>query len=63
VRHQAVGEAERILADARAKVSELEGSIGALRSEHDTAVGQTRELVDRLASALDQHGAGQHRQD
>jgi vacuolar-type H+-ATPase subunit H len=62
-RHQAVGEAERILADARAKVAELEASITGLRTEHDTAVGQARELVDRLVAALDQHGAaGQHRQ-
>lgn len=64
VRHQAFGEAERIVADARAEVSALEGTLSALNVDREALVARTRELVQRLGGALEQHDAagpaGQH---
>jgi len=66
VRHQAFGEAERIVADARAQVSALEGKLAALNADRVALIGRTRELVERLGGALEQHDAtdparsGQH---
>lgn len=60
VRHQAFGEAERIVADARAQVSMLEAKLAGLRADREAMVSRTRELVQRLGGALDQHdGASQ----
>lgn len=63
-RHQAFGEAERIVADARAQVGALEGSMAGLHADRDALIVRTRELVHRLGSALEQHEAtgpsGQH---
>ena len=55
VRHQAFGEAERIVADARAQVSQLESSVGGLQSARDDAVATVRGLVERLSGALAEH--------
>lgn len=64
VRHQAFGEAERIVADARAQVSVLEGTLNALNADREALIERTRELVQRLGGALEQHEAtdpaGQH---
>jgi len=64
VRHQAFGEAERIVADARAQVSALEGKLAELNADRETLIARTRELVQRLGGALEQHDsadpAGQH---
>lgn len=64
VRHQAFGEAERIVADARAQVSALEGTLKSLDADRQDLVSRTRELVQRLGGALEQHDssqpAGQH---
>lgn len=56
-RHQAFGEAERVVADARTRVSDLEGSIGRLMAERDQAAGAAREMRDRLTSVLEAAGA------
>lgn len=62
-RHQAFGEAERIVADARTTVSELEASVSGLRAERDRAAAEARGLVERLSTALEQHaGEGEHTQ-
>ena len=52
-RHAAFGEAERIVADARAQVTRLQDSVGGLRSARDEAVTVVRGLVDRLTGTLD----------
>ena len=56
-RHQAYGESERILADARSEVSGLKASVTGLREERDTAEASMRELSQRLQAALEQYGA------
>lgn len=56
-RHQAVGEAERIVADARAQVGDLEASIGRLRAERDDAAHVAREMRDRLTAVLEAAGS------
>lgn len=65
VRHQAFGEAERIVAEARAQVGALERSLVALTADREALVARTRELVQRLGGALEQHEAtdstGDHR--
>lgn len=66
VRHQAFGEAERIVADARAQVTSLENTLTALHADREALIARTRELVQRLGGALEQHeasdraGSGQH---
>ncbi len=63
VRHQAFGEAERIIADARAEVNRLEGSLSGLQADRDDLIARTRELVQRLGGALQEHdvqASGQH---
>ncbi len=74
-RHQAYGEAERIVADARSEVSALKASVGGLREERDAAESAMRELSERVQAALhryvapaepqdheDQHHEDQHHQ-
>lgn len=66
-RHQAYGEAERIVADARSEVSILKGSVDGLRQERGAAETALRELSERLQGVLasipqggpDQGGDGQ----
>jgi vacuolar-type H+-ATPase subunit H len=55
VRHEAFGEAERIVADARAQVSTLEGSVAGLREQQSEVTATARELVSRLAAAIEAH--------
>jgi len=66
VRHQAFGEAEHIVADARTQVAALESTLAGLDADREALVARTRELVHRLGGALDQHDtmspAGQHAQ-
>ena len=54
-RHEAFGEAERIVGDARSQVSTLEGSIAGLRAQQDEATAKARELVEALTAALERH--------
>ena len=56
-RHQAYGEAERIVADARSEVSTLKTSVDGLREERDAAESAMRELADRVQSALERYAA------
>ena len=56
-RHQAYGESERIVADARSEVSTLKASVTGLREERDTAETAMRELSERLQMALERYGA------
>jgi vacuolar-type H+-ATPase subunit H len=51
-RHQAYGEAERIVADARSEVSILKGSVEGLRQERAVAETALRELTERLQGVL-----------
>jgi vacuolar-type H+-ATPase subunit H len=51
-RHQAYGEAERIVADARSEVSILKGSVEGLRTERAEAEKSLRELTERLQGVL-----------
>lgn len=66
LRHQAFGEAERIVADARAQVTVLENTLTALNADREALIARTRELVQKLGGALEQHdasdqsGSGQH---
>ena len=64
VRHQAFGEAERIVGDARAQVTAMEATLAALDADREALIVRTRELVQRLGGALDEHDsarpAGQH---
>ena len=64
-RHQAFGEAERILADARAQVSTLEGSVGGLQASRDHALVAVQEFVERLSGVLAEHApaTGAHHSD
>lgn len=55
-RHQAYGEAERIVADARSEVSGLKSQVSGLREERDSAEQAMRELADRIQGALQRHG-------
>lgn len=55
MRHRAQGEAERIVADARTRVGQLEGSIDGLRSTRDQTLAAVRQLHQRLAGALGEH--------
>ena len=55
VRHQAFGEAERIVADARARVSDLEQSVGGLERSHEEALATARRLADGLARLVAEH--------
>ena len=59
-RHQAHGEAERIVADARSEVSALKGSLAGLQGEHSAAESALRQLHERVSGALDQHGRSGH---
>jgi cell division septum initiation protein DivIVA len=54
-RHQAYGEAERIVADARSEVSSLKESVHGLREERDAAESAMRELAGRLQGALERY--------
>ena len=54
-RHQAYGEAERIVADARSEVSGLKSQVSGLREERDAAEQAMRELADRIQGALQRH--------
>ena len=54
-RHQAYGEAERVVADARAEVGALKGSVSGLRQERDAAEVAMRELAARIQGALDSY--------
>ena len=56
-RHQAYGEAERIVADARSEVSNLKSSVAGLREERDAAETSMRELSERLQGALQRYAA------
>ena len=56
-RHQAYGEAERIVADARSEVSNLKSSVAGLREERDAAETSMRELSERLHVALQAYAA------
>ena len=56
-RHQAYGEAERIVADARSEVSNLKSSVAGLREERDAAETSMRELSERLQGALQAYAA------
>jgi chromosome segregation ATPase len=56
-RHQAYGEAERIVADARSEVSNLKASVAGLREERDAAETSMRELSERLQGALQAYAA------
>jgi vacuolar-type H+-ATPase subunit H len=56
-RHQAYGEAERIVADARSEVSSLKASVAGLREERDAAETSMRELSERLHGALQAYAA------
>lgn len=56
VRHQAYGEAERIVADARNQVGALQTKVSGLREEHTGAESAMRSLSERLQKALHQHG-------
>ena len=56
-RHQAYGEAERIVADARSEVSALKSSVDGLRGERDAAETAMRELAERVQSALERYAA------
>ena len=56
-RHQAYGEAERIVADARSEVSNLKSSVAGLRAERDAAESTMRELSERLQGALQAYAA------
>jgi hypothetical protein len=49
------GEAERLVADAKAQISSLEGSVAHLREEREKAVASTRVMRDRLSAALEAH--------
>lgn len=55
-RHQAYGEAERILADARSEVDALTSSVEGLRRERDEAETALRAVAVRVQAALGQHG-------
>ena len=57
-RHQAYGESERILADARTEVATLKGSVDGLREERDAAEAAMRELSQRLHLALERYADG-----
>ena len=57
VRFQAYGEAERLLADVRGQVAELERSAARLRSERAAAADSVRELAARLSQSIE-HGPG-----
>ena len=56
VRHQAYGEAERIVADARNQVGSLQTKVSGLREEHSGAETAMRALSERIQKALHQHG-------
>jgi vacuolar-type H+-ATPase subunit H len=51
-RHQAYGEAERIVADARSEVSILQASVEGLLRERSAAETSLRELTERLSGVL-----------
>ncbi len=62
-RHQAYGESERIVGEARREVSTLQASVGGLREERDSAEAAMRELAGRLQTALERYGdQGESRQ-
>ncbi len=61
-RHQAYGESERIVGEARTEVTTLRSSVAGLRQERDTAEAAMRELAGRLQTALDRY-ADQGQQD
>jgi vacuolar-type H+-ATPase subunit H len=66
-RHQAYGESERIVGEARTEVTTLTSSVAGLREERDAAEAAMRELAGRLQTALEryadqapQDSAGEH---
>jgi vacuolar-type H+-ATPase subunit E/Vma4 len=61
LRHEKLGEAERLLREAREEVAELERSAGRLRSERDAAADSARELATKLQDAV--HSAMPHSQE
>ena len=69
-RHQAYGESERIVGEARTEVTTLKSSVSGLREERDAAEAAMRELAGRLQNALEryadqnpqQHDGEQHEQ-
>ncbi len=56
-RHQAYGESERIVGEARSEVTTLKASVVGLREERDAAEAAMRELAGRLQSALERYSA------
>ena len=56
-RHQAYGESERIVGEARTEVTTLKESVAGLRLERDSAEAAMRELAGRLQTALDRYSA------
>jgi vacuolar-type H+-ATPase subunit H len=62
-RHQAYGESERILGEARTEVTTLKSSVSGLREERDAAEAAMRELAGRLQVALDRYADQNPQQD
>jgi vacuolar-type H+-ATPase subunit H len=61
-RHQAYGESERIVGEARSEVTTLKSSVDGLREERDAAEAAMRELAGRLQTALERYAdMGQRR--
>ena len=54
-RHQAYGESERIVGEARTEVTTLKASVSGLREERDAAEAAMRELAGRLQTALERY--------
>jgi len=54
-RHQAYGESERIVGEARTEVTTLKSSVSGLREERDAAEAAMRELAGRLQNALERY--------
>lgn len=56
-KHQAYGESERIVADARQEVGTLKASVEGLRTERDAAERMMRDLAERVQGALSRYTA------
>lgn len=57
-RHEKLGEAERLLDQARNEVGELERTATRLRSEREAAAHSARELGERLMAAVNEGNPG-----